>query len=315
MEKRPVQHRHVALGLAAAAHVGGLASFDGNWKHYHHGRHRKAPRVNQPARVYDADARRLVYYGREADQSFWDEHWSGRLTEADIKRFNVDVVRWTRKFLPKGSKVLDAGCGTAHSVWSLRESGYDAWGIDFALDTVEAVKAAVPDLQVIQGDVRALPFDDSSLDGIWSLGVIEHFPEGYGKIIEEMGRALRPGAYAFVTFPAMSPLRRMKAAAGAFPKFSGGFENFYQFALDPGTVARDFEQRGFKVVISAPRGGLMGLKHEWPAARPLLQRFFDSRSSAVRLVRGALNRLLSPFSFHTRLLVLQRQPRAGEASN
>ncbi len=315
MLQRRVRHGLVAVDPAAAAHVRGLASFDGNWKRNRHPVRWKVWQVNQPARVYDPNARRLVYYGQQADQSFWDEHWSGRLTEADIKRLNVDVVRWTKKFLPKGSKVLDAGCGTSHSVWSLRESGFDAWGVDFAAETVDAVKAAVPELQVIQGDVRALPFKDSSMDGIWSLGVIEHFPEGYGKIIDEMARVLRPGGYAFVTFPAMSPLRRMKAAVGAFPEFSGGFDGFYQFALDPRAVSTDFEAKGFVLKVSAPRGGLMGLKHEWRALRPLLQRFFDSRSRAVRLVRGGLNRLLSPFSFHTRLLVLQRPAGDGAASN
>lgn len=271
--------------------------------------------MNEVARVYDAKAGRLIYYGRDPDPSFWDEHWSGRVTEADIKRIHWDVVRWTKKFLPKGSKVLDAGCGTAHTVWSLSENGFDAWGVDFALDTVEAVKAAVPDLQVIQGDVRALPFEDSSLDGVWSLGVIEHFPEGYGEIIAEMARVIRPGGYAFVTFPAMSPLRRMKAAVGVFPDFSGDFENFYQFALDPRVVARDFERHGFVTAVSAPRGGLMGLKHEWPLVRPLLQRMFASRSRAVRLVRGGLNRALAPFSFHTRLLVLHRPRQDGDLSH
>lgn len=262
--------------------------------------------MNPEARAYDAGSRRLVYYSREADASFWDEHWSGRISEADITRFNWDVVRWTRRFLPEGSKVLDAGCGPAHTVWSLRKAGFDASGVDYALETVEAVKGVFPDLQVVHGDARSLPFEAGALDGIWSLGVIEHFPEGYGAIVKEMARVLRPGGFAFVTFPAMSPLRRIKAALGAYPSFNGDFAGFYQFALDPASVTEEFGQSGLHAVATAPRGGLMGLKHEWRAARPLLQRVFDSRSPAVRLVRGGLNRALAPFSFHTRLLVFQK---------
>lgn len=255
--------------------------------------------------AYDPQENRLVYYSREADAEFWDERWADNLTEKDIKRFNWDVVRWTRRFLPAGSKVLDGGCGISHTVWSLREAKYDAWGADFAKDTVNAVKRVIPDLQVLEGDVRALPFEENSFDGVWSLGVIEHFPEGYEPIVAEMARILRPGGYAFVTFPAMSPLRRMKAAVGAYPRFAGGYSGFYQFALDPKSVVETFERHGFQVAANSPRGGLMGLKDESGFLRPMLQRVFDSRSKLVRVARGGLNRVLAPLSFHTRIVVFR----------
>jgi ubiquinone/menaquinone biosynthesis C-methylase UbiE len=257
--------------------------------------------MNHALRAYDADAGRLVYYGGEANPAFWDEHWSGQLKDADVKRFNRDVARWTKRYLPKGARVLDAGCGTANTVWSLTREGFDAWGVDFASDTVEAVKRVAPELQVIQGDVRALPFESESMDGIWSLGVIEHFPEGYEKIVDEMIRVIRPKGYAFVTFPAMSPLRRLKAKTNAYRAFSGDYDGFYQFALDIRTVIRDFERQGLKAVATSSRGGFKGLKDE--VRLPLLQQFYDSRSRWLRLIRGGLDRILAPLTCHGQLVV------------
>jgi SAM-dependent methyltransferase len=50
------------------------------------------------------------------------------------------------------------------------------------------------------GDVRDLPFRDSSFDAIYSMGTIEHFDETE-KAVREMTRVLKPGGRAIIGVP------------------------------------------------------------------------------------------------------------------
>lgn len=260
------------------------------------------------AKVYfDKTHNRLVYIGRPADEEFWDKQWAESIEESAIKRADPFVVQWTAKLLAKGSRVLDAGCGIANTVWGLEEAGFNAHGVDYAPRTVEVINRLAPELNVRHADVRQLPFPDGHFDGIWSLGVVEHFIDGYHDILDEMARVLKPDGLAFVTIPSISPLRRLKVTLGAYPEFDGDFTNFYQFVMSPDIVRATFADAGWKYVTGTSRGGFKGLKDEAGPLRPLLQSIYDRKSKAARLTRAGLNRLLAPASFHTRLYVFSRR--------
>ena len=59
-------------------------------------------------------------------------------------------------------------------------------------------------LEFLKGDVKKLPFENNSLGGYLSFGVVEHFIEGPQKPIEEAFRVLRPGGIAIISTPAPS---------------------------------------------------------------------------------------------------------------
>lgn len=167
---------------------------------------------------FDHANQRLVYIGHPADEGYWDGHWAARLSATDIQKPDKFVVAATQKYLPKGATVVDAGCGVARTVYGLQQAGYDAYGVDFAPDTVNTINRLVPDLQVRLGDVRDMPFPDGFFQGVWSLGVVEHFYDGFDQIAADTARILSAGGYAFVTVPSMSPLRRLKAKLSLYPK-------------------------------------------------------------------------------------------------
>lgn len=229
---------------------------------------------------FDRANRRLVYIGRPADEKYWDEHWAETPEVSAVNRFNSFVVTNTRRWLPIGSKILDGGCGLAHTVYSLHQVGYQAYGVDFAVKTVELVNEHAPELNVVPGDVRDLPFAESFLDGYWSIGVIEHFIEGYDAIVEEMRRVLKPGGVAFVTVPSVSPIRKAKIFLNKYPEFDGQYKNFYQFVLNPANIIKSFEFHGFDLLATKPRGGFKGLKDESELLRVPMQRVYDSTSFA-----------------------------------
>ncbi|MBI3298633.1 MAG: class I SAM-dependent methyltransferase [Elusimicrobia bacterium] len=257
-----------------------------------------------------SDAGRLLCARREADEAFWDGHWAGQDMAAELAAASRGtwVSRLTRKHLPRGSRVLEGGAGLGRNVVALSAAGFDAVGVDFAPETVARAKTARPGLQMVVGDVRGLPFPDASFDGYWSVGVIEHFRQGYAPIAAEMRRVLKPGGLLFLSFPHLSALRRLKAASGAYPAWHGREEEFYQYLLDGRDVRADFAASGFRLRRRSGFDGLKGLKDEWPAAQPALQRLYDGRGLASRALRRLLEPALAPWAGHCSLLVLERCP-------
>lgn len=266
--------------------------------------------------AYDKKNSRLVYMETKATSEFWDKHWK----DADLKKsilagkndLLVPVV--TRFFLKphKSVRVLEGGCGKGQYVYALSVRGYDAYGIDYAKNTVDQIRSILPELRVSYGDVRNLPFPDYHFDGYWSLGVIEHFFDGYESIANEMSRVIKPGGYLFLTFPQMSLLRRMKARLGKYSTFEdteSNRSNFYQFALDYRLVTADLKRKGFQLVFHKALDGMGGLKREINSS--YFSTFFRSlernKSLFIKIIRLFFDIIFAPFSGHTILLVLKKQ--------
>jgi len=253
----------------------------------------------------------LVYCNAKAVDSFWDEHWS----ELDLEKLlasprSAMVESVTQHYLPQGSLVIEGGCGPALTVEALRERGYLGVGIDFASKTLHRVKRIRPEAILTEGDVFSLPFKGGVADGYWSLGVIEHFIEGYAPIINEAARVVKPGGLLFLTFPYMSPLRRLKVRLSLFPRLESlqlpDNLEFYQFALPQVEVTALLRQSGFTIITSKPYDGLKGLKDEVTFLSPLLGKIYNSNSVLGKIVRRILNILTVPFSGHILLIVAKR---------
>jgi len=264
-------------------------------------------------RYYNKSNNRLVYFEKKASPQFWDKHWSVDNFKLIVERSknNTFILKNTRRFLKEGV-ILEGGCGMGGNVYCLHYNGYSAFGVDFAEKTVEKINKYFPELKIIKGDVRSLEFDDSFFDGYWSLGVIEHFYEGYKDIFKEMKRVVKKGGYVFLTFPYLSPLRKFKAKLGLYKKYENSncdMKNFYQFALDATTVRDDFERCGFILKYAKQFDGLKGFKDEISIVKPILQKLYDynGRSSLVNKLRSLLTNLLAKFSAHMILMIFERR--------
>ncbi len=263
-------------------------------------------------RYYDQEHRRLVYIEQAATPEFWDHQWEDEKLKKSIlagakERF---VYSNTKHYLQPGAKILEGGCGKGQFVYSLHARNYDAHGVDFAPKVVEKAKAAVPELKLSVGDVRQLDFPNDTFDGYWSLGVIEHFFDGYDQIAAEMHRVLKPGGFLFLTFPYMSPLRRLKAAFGVYPRFEKNTfprDQFYQFALPADSVIKKFTNLGFELTNKKPYEGFKGFKDESGPLKPILQAVYNNKSFFAQGIAFILSTLLAPVSGHTILLVLRKK--------
>lgn len=261
-------------------------------------------------KYYDRDNRRLVYVGRNSSPEFWDEHWNADNFQSSLKpgRYNY-VASITKHFLPKDSIVLEGGCGQAVNVAALQNKGYNVYGVDYAKETVRNVNKYAPELKVTIGDVRKLDFANNFFDGYWSLGVIEHFYDGFEDIVSEMYRVVRPGGFVFVTCPVLSWLRKFKVSLGKYPLCDNPESlrsDFYQFALDPKYVIEVFSAFGFKQVKISGFDGAKGLKDEVALLRPLLQPIYRSPLLPVKVLKKILDFSFRRFANHAGLFVFTK---------
>ena len=259
-------------------------------------------------RIFIKEKKALAYYEKKASSDFWDMHWEINDLKTFIKSCTYSdlIIPRLQKFLPnEKGLILEGGCGRGNYVYCMQHNGYNAVGIDFARKTIEKIKQAVPKLDIRYGDVRSLPFKDNELAGYWSLGVIEHFKEGYTNIIDEMQRTIRPGGYLFLTVPYMSPLRRLKAFFGIYKKKvpDNLKDNFYQYALNHKHVILDFKNKGFTFCEKNPWDGIKGFKDECFLFKKTLQKIYDGKIK-FRFTNG-LNRFLEKFASHMILIVLR----------
>ncbi|MCK9921666.1 class I SAM-dependent methyltransferase, partial [Frankia sp. AgPm24] len=165
---------------------------------------------------------RLAFYRQNADAAFWDDLWDAQ--PVDYRRARgghlpLHLRRAVRRYLPPGGRVLEAGCGPGEFSVAMAARGFTADAVDWAPRTVARLRAAAPQIQVWQGDVRALEVPDATYDAVYSPGVCEHFEAGPGEVLRETLRVLRPGGIALVSTPCFSPLLR---AVGPAPPPGGG---------------------------------------------------------------------------------------------
>ncbi|MBR9678700.1 MAG: methyltransferase domain-containing protein [Nanoarchaeota archaeon] len=102
-------------------------------------------------------------------------------------------------------KILDAGCGSGFSTRVIQEQGFKVVGVDVSEEMVKLGKSK--GLSIICADMSAMPFENSSFDGLisisalqWVTGGYEEVLEKYHEIIFEFARVLKSGGLSVIQF-------------------------------------------------------------------------------------------------------------------
>ena len=108
--------------------------------------------------------------------------------------------------IPKGARVLDAGCGSGRNLRYLLQEGYEVFGADVDADAIEAVRGQARELAPrLPGSnfrlepLEAMTFEDASVDFVISSAVL-HFArddEQFQAMLHGSWRPLRPGGIFF----------------------------------------------------------------------------------------------------------------------
>lgn len=104
----------------------------------------------------------------------------------DYPRSVVDALG-----LPDGARVADVGAGTGKLTRALAAAGFDVVAVEPSEAMREALRAAVPGVEVVDGTAEALPLADASVDAITSADAF-HWFDGE-RAAPELARVLRPG--------------------------------------------------------------------------------------------------------------------------
>lgn len=96
-----------------------------------------------------------------------------------------------------GQRVLDLGCGPGYYSARLRATGAEVVPIDNSLDELSLQGDPPPGF--VLADAADLPFDDSSVDGVFSSNLLEHTPNSPA-VLREISRVLRPGGWAYISW-------------------------------------------------------------------------------------------------------------------
>ncbi len=105
-----------------------------------------------------------------------------------------------------GMKVLDCGAGGKYPKMAiLKKHGYDVTGLDNNEEAINEAKEFAEqhdiDLSFQLADIRSIPFEDNSFDGVYSYNTIFHLTkQGIQVALDEMIRVLKPSGIGFINF-------------------------------------------------------------------------------------------------------------------
>ncbi len=259
---------------------------------------------------YDKKYERCIVTHENATHTFWDKEWEKykESVKYPTKLPSYDpYLILTQKYLKTSSKILEGGCGLGYYSYIWHLAGYKTVALDYAQKTIEHLIQIIPQINPVCGDLRDMPFTENTFDGYWSLGVIEHFWDGYDNFKTEMFRVLRNEGILFLTFPHMSVIRKIKAFLGKYPFYTEQKEpeNFYQFFMNEKSVVYDFESSGFTLLGKYRQGALKGFLDEVPQLAFMIQYLRNGNSFWKRILRGLFDRYLTFFFSHTIILVFR----------
>ena len=161
---------------------------------------RKYESVSSVASAYDSWTNdRLL-------ENLWGEHihlgfYEKPRIKKDFRKAKVDfvheLVRWSGlNKLPKGSRVLDVGCGIGGSSRILSDFyGFNVIGISISQEQIKSANELTTNKDFCRFEIMNaldLKFEKGSFDGVWSVEAGPHIVDKQ-QFADEMLRVLRPG--------------------------------------------------------------------------------------------------------------------------
>lgn len=142
---------------------------------------------------------------------FWEQTWSAgamwSVLENPSTCENDPLYPLFARTLVRDRLFLEGGCGQSQWVKYFADRGQSAVGVDFAVQTIEAIKRRHPALDLRVGNILALPFGDGEVHTYYSGGVVEHFESGPMPALREARRVIADDGWFLCSVPDQSLLR------------------------------------------------------------------------------------------------------------
>ena len=118
------------------------------------------------------------------DKNTWDEHWSQLENSFFNKvlksvRYNIianEVACTLNKNFPPEGIFVDCGSGTSQTAIKIIKKNRKFIALDISYPILKYAQKNIKLMDYfVNADLFKLPFKNSSIEGIWNLGVMEHF--------------------------------------------------------------------------------------------------------------------------------------------
>ncbi len=157
----------------------------------------------------------------------------------------ADHERWLRPFfraVPRGSDVLDLGCGCGMPDALLLCERFRVTGIDISDVQVDRARRLVPSARFVRADMTRVRFRSNTFGGILCLYSLIHVPlDEQPKLIERIHDWLRPDGILLI-------ITGQKAYTGVQEHWLGSNAAMFWSHADADTYERWFERAGFEVL-------------------------------------------------------------------
>lgn len=142
----------------------------------------------------------------------WDEYWAKSPTTHNriydriavfYRRFIIKpyLKRFLSRYYDGKHRVLHAGCGGGLVEQGIIDAD-SVIGLDISNNALTLYKMNHPGSNLILGDIMTTGFRPESLDGIYNLGVMEHFSEErIHRILNEFRRILKKDGVVILFWP------------------------------------------------------------------------------------------------------------------
>ena len=146
--------------------------------------------------------RRLIWTDRLVEK-FWD-YYSTNEYDYFANANGQQIIKSVRKFFPKGSKVLDLGCGAGGLTRELLRQGFSVAACDYSTETVRRARIAFSENELFLGAtvVEEILESGAKFDVIFLVEVVEHLNDQHLEAtIQVVKRLLSSGGVLVVTTP------------------------------------------------------------------------------------------------------------------
>jgi len=120
------------------------------------------------------------------------------------RRIFWNELLFVRDLIPKGSRLLDIGCGNGRFLGAPLDVSIDYAGIDFSESLIDVAKerySSRSNTTFVVGDALNLPLPDHSFDMTVSFAVIHHIPSRACRVqfLREAARVVKPNGLIILT--------------------------------------------------------------------------------------------------------------------
>jgi dolichol-phosphate mannosyltransferase len=147
------------------------------------------------------------------DKQGWDDYWKDQkssggliygLIAAFYRKFIIkrNLNHFVKKYFKPNANILHAGCGSGQVDLDIRHYA-SITGLDISLNALNFYKRTNQNFcKTLHGSIFDIPLRPESVDGIYNLGVMEHFTETeIRQILSQFYKVLKPEGRMIIFWP------------------------------------------------------------------------------------------------------------------